>query len=74
MSKIKANTEARWEFINLDNTACKFVVYDNFMKKHREFYVPFLYDVRIDGDIAIVMTKHSKVMELHMTTATRKFL
>ena len=74
MFKIRAKTEARWKFINLDNTTCKFVVYDNFMKKHREFYIPFLYDVRIDGDIAIVMTAHSKVMELNMSTATRRFL
>lgn len=67
-------TKARWELISFDNTVSKFVVYDSLMKKEREFYVPFLEEVKIDGDIAFVTTTHRRVMSLNMVTATRRFV
>lgn len=74
MPKISASSKARWKLISLDHTTSKFVVYDGFMKKKREFYVPFLNEVKVDGNIAYVTTAHRKVMSLNMSTATRSFI
>jgi hypothetical protein len=74
MPKISATSKTRWKLISLDHTTSKFVVYDGFMKKNREFFVPFINEVKLDGDIAFVTTVHSKVMSLNMSTATRSFI
>ena len=74
MPKISADSKTRWKLINFDSTASTFTVFDRFMNKQREFYVPFLYEVKIDGNIAFVTTAHRKVMSLNMRTATRSFI
>jgi hypothetical protein len=74
MPKISATSKTRWKLISIDHTTSKFIVYDGFMNKNREFFVPFINEVKLDGDIAFVKTVHSKVMSLNMRTAIRSFI
>jgi hypothetical protein len=69
-----ADLYGRWKYAGLNIKAGSFVVYDSFMKKEREFFVPFLYEVKIEGEMAFITTTHSKVMALNLNTTKRSFL
>jgi hypothetical protein len=74
MIKTNSDTNDRWQLVSLNTKAMSFIVYDNLMKKEREFFVPFLYDVRIEGYIAFVSIRKGKVMALNLNTANRSFI
>lgn len=73
---INSNSDAnnRWKLVSLNTKAMSFIVYDNLMKKEREYFVPYLNDVRIEGYIAFVGIRNGKVMAINLNTANRGFV
>lgn len=73
MQKINSDFNDTWLLVNINSKAMSFVVYDRLIKKQREFYVPFLCEVRIQGYMSYITTTNNKVMTLNLITAKRGF-
>ncbi len=68
------NSEARWELLHVSIEDESFIVLDKLAKKRRVYHVPYLLHAELIQQAVYIFTSNSKIMQLNLLTATRRFL
>lgn len=64
----------RWEIVSSDSISGIVTISDIALKKKKSYHIPFLTHAIIKGDCLLTSTSFNKIMEINLSSGSRRFL
>jgi hypothetical protein len=64
----------RWTILTLDLISATVTVSDTELKKNKTYHIPFLTHAIIKGECLLISTSFNKIMEINLSSGSRRFI